>query len=114
MGLSTPVGSNRTAPAMPSSSSGAASPMARDSPRMVPVAMPGIEDGRVCRHVVCQSVAPSAREPNRISFGTARTASRVVMMMIGRISSARAIAPPSTMPLRSKPSSAMTATASRP
>ena len=41
-------------------------------------------------------VAPSAREPCRISCGTARSASRVVMMMTGRISSASAIAPAST------------------
>ena len=100
--------------ATPTSSSGAASPIARESPRIVPVAMPGIAEGRVCRHVVCQTVAPRASEPSRISRGTARTASRVVMMTTGRISSASAIEPPSTMPLLWKPSTDIAATASRP
>ena len=54
---------------MPSSSSGAASPIARERPRIVPVAMPGIAEGRVWRQVVCHWVAPSASEPKRMSFG---------------------------------------------
>ena len=78
------------------------------------MAMPGMAEGSVCRQVVCHGVAPRASEPNRISSGTARTASRVVMMMTGRISNARAIAPPSTMAPRWKPSSAIVATASSP
>ena len=81
---------------------------------MVPVAIPGIADGSVWRQVVCHTVAPSASEPWRISSGTARTASRVVMMMTGRMSSARATEPPSTMPVCRNPMSAMTATASSP
>ena len=47
--------------------SGAASPIARERPRIVPVAMPGTAEGRVCRQVVCHAVAPSASEPSRIS-----------------------------------------------
>ena len=91
MRLITPSGSNSTDPARPTITSGAASPMARESPRMVPVAMPGIADGRVWRQVVCQTVAPRARaSPGGCRCGTARTASRVVMMMTGRISRARA------------------------
>ena len=39
------------------------SPIARESPRMVPVAMPGTALGSVLRHVVCQTVAPRASEP---------------------------------------------------
>ena len=34
---------------------------------MVPVAMPGMAEGRVWRQVVCHTVAPSARDPWRIS-----------------------------------------------
>ena len=99
---------------MPSRSSGAASPMARDRPRIVPVAMPGMEEGSVWRHVVCSWVAPSAREPNRMSFGHGPDGLPGGDDDDGRISSARAIAPPRTMPLRWKPISAITATASSP
>ena len=70
---------------------------------MVPVAMPGMAEGKVWRQVVCQIVAPSASDPCRISWGTARSASRVVMITTGRISSASAMAPPRTMPLKVNP-----------
>ena len=64
---------------------------------MAPVAIPGTADGRVCRHTVCNWVAPRASEPSRISDGTARRASRVAMMITGRISRLRAMAPAITM-----------------
>ena len=56
--------------------SGAVSPIARDSARITPVAMPAIDAGRTCRQIVCHCVAPSASEPSRIDGGTARIASR--------------------------------------
>ena len=83
---------------MPIMSSGAASPIARESPRIVPVAMPGTAEGSVCRQVVCHTRRAQRQEPSRISRGTARTASRVVMMMTGRISSDSATAPLMTRP----------------
>ena len=94
-----PSGSNRTDPARPTTISGAASPMARDSPRMVPVAMPGTADGqRLPPGGLPHRGAERERAlPDVLRDGS--HASRVVMMMTGRISSASATAPPSTMPV---------------
>ena len=74
--------------AAPTRISGAVSPIARDSARITPVAMPGIEAGRTCRQIVCHWVAPSASEPSRIEGGTARIASRAAMITTGSTSSA--------------------------
>ena len=66
--------------------------------------MPGMLLGRMVRQMVCQRVAPSASEPSRSESGTARIASRLEMMITGRISSARMIAPASrTGPSESGP-----------
>ncbi len=76
--------------------------------------MPGTAAGRVCRITVCSGVAPSAREPCRISIGTARSASRVEMMMTGRISRPSAVAPTMTRFLLATPSMATSESVSRP
>ena len=55
-----PSGLKRGDAAAPISSSGAVSPIARDSARMTPVAMPAIDPGRTCFQIVCHWVAPSA------------------------------------------------------
>ncbi len=86
-------GSTVTKVAAPTSSSGAASPSARETARITPVAMPGIAAGSTWRRIVCHCVAPSASEPSRIEGGTARIASRAAMITIGSTSSARVIAP---------------------
>src|SRR3989304_1651500 len=65
---------------------GAVSPMARDSPRMMLVIMPGSAAGSTWCHTVCQRVAPSAKDACRMEAGTARSASREAMMVTGRIS----------------------------
>ena len=76
--------------------SGAVSPIARDSARIVPVAMPGIAAGSTCFQIVCHWVAPSAIEPSRIEGGTARIASRPAMITTGSTSSPRVSPPAST------------------
>jgi len=85
--LSKPLGLNRSDDPAPITSSGAVSPIARDSARITPVAMPAIEPGRTCFQIVCHCVAPSAIEPSRIDGGTARIASRATMITTGRTSS---------------------------
>ena len=57
--LSSPVGVKRTSVNAPIMMSGAASPIARDNARMIPVATPGMAAGSVWRKTVCSSVAPS-------------------------------------------------------
>src|SRR3954464_6061854 len=79
---SRPVGLNAITVAAPITISGAVSPMARDSARITPVAMPGIAAGSTCRQIVCHWVEPSAMEPSRIDDGTARSASRPEMITI--------------------------------
>ena len=81
---------------------------------MVPVAMPGTADGSVCRQVVCQTVAPSASEPYRISLGH-----RAHGLAGGddddrQDQQGQRDAPPITTPVSVKPTSASAATASRP
>ena len=70
--------------AAPTTISGAVSPMARDSARITPVAMPGTAAGSTCFQIVCHWVAPSAIEPSRIEGGTARMASRPAMITTGQ------------------------------
>ena len=53
-------GRNATYVRAPMVISGAVSPTARDSARMVPVRMPGSAAGTTTRLVTCQRVAPSA------------------------------------------------------
>ena len=79
---------NATKLAAPTRISGAVSPIARESERITPVAIPGIDAGSTCFQIVCHWVAPSAIEPSRIDGGTARIASRPAMITTGRTSSA--------------------------
>ena len=72
----------------PTTISGAASPIARDIARIVPVSIPGRAAGKTWRETACQRVAPSAIAPCSIDTGTALMASRLAMMMIGSTSSA--------------------------
>ena len=85
----------------PTSSSGAVSPSARETARITPVAIPGIEAGSTWRRIVCHLVAPSASEPWRIESGTARIASRAAMITIGSTSRARVSEPAARMKPRS-------------
>ena len=73
-------------PAAPTISNGAVSPIARESPRMVPVMIPGKAEGKTWSRTTCHRVAPRANAAWRRDWGTARSASCVVMTMIGRIS----------------------------
>ena len=84
-----PSGRRSTKSAAPTTISGAVSPIARESARITPVAIPGIAAGRTCFQIVCHLVAPSAIEPSRIEGGTARIASRPAMITTGRTSSPR-------------------------
>ena len=79
-------GHRRIEPAAPTISSGAVSPIARESPRIVPVRMPGRPTGRTWSRTICQRVAPRARAAWRSECGTVRSASWVAITMIGRIS----------------------------
>ena len=69
-------------------SRGAVSPIARERPRIVPVRMPGRAAGRTCPLTICQRVAPRASAAWRSELGTVRSASWVVITMIGRIKQA--------------------------
>ena len=89
-------GLKATKVAAPTRISGAVSPIARDSARITPVAMPGIAAGRTWRQIVCHWVAPSAIEPSRIDGGTARIASRAAMITTGSTSSPSVRPPAST------------------
>ncbi len=65
--------------------SGAVSPIAWASPMMVPVRMPGSDNGSTWSRTTCQRVHPIASAPRRMGSGTARSAARVLMMMIGSV-----------------------------
>ena len=93
---SSPSGLKAMKVGAPTRISGAVSPIARDSARITPVAMPGMAAGRTCFQIVCHWVAPSASDPSRIDGGTARIASRAVMITTGRTRSPRVSAPAST------------------
>ena len=73
---------------MPIISSGAVSPSAWASDRMVPVSMPGMASGRTWWNTVWVREAPTASAASRIEGGTAFSAERVAMMMVGRAISA--------------------------
>ena len=81
------VGSVSKKVAAPTTISGAVSPTARDTDKIVPVMMPGRAAGKTCRQIVCQRVAPNPYDASRIVYGTARMASCELMMMIGNINS---------------------------
>ena len=70
---------------MPISSSGAVSPSARASPMIVPVRMPGAASGRMCWNTICIFEAPSPSAAERIDGGTAASAARVAMMIVGSV-----------------------------
>jgi hypothetical protein len=59
------------------------SPMALDIPRMIAVLIPEREEGRRTRQIVCQGVAPSAREASRISRETEWMASSERLVIVG-------------------------------
>ena len=81
---------------MPIISSGAVSPSAWAMPMIVPVRMPGM---RQRQHMVehrldaCEAPTPSAA--SRIDGGTAFSAARVAMMMVGSVISASTMPPTS-------------------
>ena len=98
------VGSKATYWSAPIRSSGAVSPTARESARIEPVAIPGIDAGSTWRETTCHFVAPSASPPCRIESGTARIASREEMITVGSTTSVRMIAPArSTRPMPTGP-----------
>ena len=92
-GESRPVGLKATKVAAPTRISGAVSPIARETERITPVAIPGTDAGRIWRQIACQRVAPRASAPSLIEGGTARIASRVVMITTGSTTSER-VSPP--------------------
>ena len=77
----------------PAVSSGAVSPNARASERIVPVRIPGAAYGTTWLRTVSQRVAPTPKAASRMLFGTARSASDVVITAIGRTSTA-SVSPP--------------------
>ena len=99
---------------MPISSSGAVSPSARASPMIVPVRMPGAASGRICWKTICIFEAPSPSAAERIDGGTAASAARVAMMIVGSVIS-DSTSPPTKAAERGKPRKPMnTARPSRP
>ncbi len=80
----------RTAPA---TMSGAVSPRARESARTVPVRIPGEAAGINSLRTTCQCDAPIPKPASRIVLGTARSASLVVMITIGRTTTIRVSEP---------------------
>ena len=77
----------------PTIRSGAVSPKARASVRMVPVRIPGAAYGTTWLRTISQRVAPTPKAASRMLFGTARSASEVVITAIGRTSTA-SVRPP--------------------
>jgi hypothetical protein len=75
---------------------------------------PGDRRGQGLAPMVCIGVAPSAGEPSRMSASTDRNASRVAMMITGRISRLRAVAPARTRFLFCTRSKVSSASANRP
>ena len=64
---------------------GAVSPAARDTWRITPVRMPLIELGSTIVRIVCQREAPRFQQASRKAIGTAARASRVLVMITGRV-----------------------------
>ena len=71
------------------------SPIARPIPRMIAAAMPESAPGTMTRLIVCQRVAPTAREPSRYSQGTELMASSDTLMIVGSAMTPRRIDPAS-------------------
>ena len=71
--------------------------MPRDRARMVPVRTVGKAWGRTMCQMVCQRVAPSAKDAWRRELGTARSASWVVMIIMGMMSRLMVRAPESML-----------------
>src|SRR2546430_9058487 len=63
---------------------GAVSPATRAIPRIDEVKIPGRAYGKTFFRIVCHLVAPSASEPSRNPFGTARNDSSLAVMIAGR------------------------------
>ncbi|MNL80388.1 hypothetical protein D3C87_2072270 [compost metagenome] len=66
--------------------------MARPIPRITAVMTPGRDAGRSTFQMVCQRVAPSAREASSSRTGRERIASSDMDKMVGIIMTARMIA----------------------
>jgi hypothetical protein len=99
---------------MPIISSGADSPRARAMPMMVPVSIPGIASGSTWCATIWILEAPMPSAASRIDGGTAFSAAREAMMMVGKVSSVSTSAPTSGAD-RGRPKNPMnTARPSRP
>ncbi len=99
---------------MPISSSGAVSPSARARPMIVPVRMPGMASGNTWWNTACIFEAPTPSAAERIEGGTAFSAERVAMMIVGSVISV-STSPPTSAAERGRPRKPMnSATPSRP
>ena len=68
---------------------GAVSPAARDTCRITPVRMPLSELGSTMVRIVCQRNAPRFQQASRKAMGTAARASRVLVIITGKVITAR-------------------------
>ncbi len=57
---------------------------------MMPAKMPGLAEGRITRHTVCQRLAPSASEAALRLGGTLESESSAMVNMIGMTAKPRA------------------------
>src|SRR5437762_13699856 len=64
---------------------GAVSPAARATCKITPVKIPLIELGRTIVRIVCQREAPRFQQASRNDIGTDASASRVLVMITGRV-----------------------------
>ena len=71
------------------------SPIARPIPRMIAAAIPERAAGTITRLIVCQRVAPVARDPSRYSRGTELMASSETLIIVGSAMIPRMIDPAS-------------------
>ncbi len=71
------------------------SPIARPIPRMIAAAIPERAAGTMTRLIVCQRVAPVARDPSRYSMGTELIASSETLIIVGSVMIPRRIDPAS-------------------
>ena len=71
------------------------SPIARPIPRIIAAAIPERAAGTMTRLIVCQRVAPVARDPSRYSQGTELMASSDTLMIVGSAMIPRRIDPAS-------------------
>ncbi len=72
------------------------SPTALPIPRMIAAVIPGSAAGSRTRAIVCQWVAPSAREPSFRNLGMELNASSETLMIVGRAMMPRRIDPART------------------